>query len=70
MTISIKVHVNGDYRATVKHTIEGDPQPDTVIDGTGEGQIYFRHGKVNTFEITEQQLTAEMKAAKVAPPTT
>jgi hypothetical protein len=64
MTISVKVHVNGRYRATVVQTVEGQNQTTTVIEGaydgspnpSGEGHIWFQHGKTNTFEITEEYL--------------
>lgn len=54
MTISLNVKVNGDYVATVKHSIDGEAQPDTVVTGGSERSINFRHGAENTYVITEQ----------------
>lgn len=69
MTTSIKISVGGSYRATVKHTADGVSQPDTVVDGgTGEKSLWFQHGKVNAFEVTEVYLTDEMREASKAPP--
>ena len=57
MTITVKVRVNGNYRATVKQTIEGEEKPDiTIVNPQEEKQLYFRHDKTNTFEITEEYL--------------
>lgn len=56
MTISLKIHVNGNYRATVKHTAEGVEQPDTVVGPQEEKQVYFRHGVENVLTVTEEYL--------------
>lgn len=61
MTISLKVSVNGNYRATVKHDVDGDVQPDIVIEGqAGDGpvekSITFQHGKTNTYSVTEEYM--------------
>lgn len=61
MTVSLKVHVNGNYRATVKHTaIANDGKeaemPETVIGPQEEKTIYFRHGAKNVLEVSEEYL--------------
>lgn len=55
MTTTIRVHVNGNYRATIKHNVEGEPTPrEPVVVSHGEERtVAFVHGKKNTFEITE-----------------
>jgi hypothetical protein len=62
MTTSVKVHVNGRYRATVKQddlepvivegNYEGSPNP------TGLGTFYLRgnHPTKGTFEVTEEYI--------------
>lgn len=61
MTISVKVHVNGHYRAIV----EQEGHPTRIIDGnyvgspnpSGEGQIYLPHPvEKRTITITEEYL--------------
>jgi hypothetical protein len=66
MTISLKVSVNGNYKATIQHTIDGEPQRETVISGVGsrypvETQISFQHGKKNDYSITEEYLGSDPK---------
>jgi len=68
MTLSIKVRVNGDYRATVLRngevigTVDGDrhDQPHTK-------EQEFTWGSPVTFTVTEEPLTPEMKAERDAP---
>jgi hypothetical protein len=58
MTTTVKVHVNGRYRATVK---QDDREP-VVVDGnyegspnpSGEQSFYLAHPAHSTFEITEE----------------
>lgn len=59
MTVSLKVHVNGNYRATVKHTADGKPQADTVVGPQEEKQVYFQHGVENVLTVTEEYLGNE-----------
>lgn len=54
MTTTVKIHVNGDYVATVKHKVDGEEQPDTIVTGGSERTLYFAHGKTNEFTVTEQ----------------
>lgn len=61
MTVSLKVHVNGRYRATVKHTVGDQEQPDVIVGPQEEKNIYFRHGEPNTLIITEEYLGEEPK---------
>lgn len=67
MTITLNVRVGGDYRATVVPTVEGQPAGEPIIvDGpSGDKQIYFQHGKTNTFVITEESLH-DIRAAEGA----
>lgn len=57
MTTTVKIHVNGKYRATVKQdsreavTIEGN-----YNGGTGEKSFYLPHPAKSTFEISEEQV--------------
>lgn len=55
MTTTVKVHVNGKYRATVK---QDDHEPVTVEGnyngGTGEGCFYLVHPANSTFVVTEE----------------
>jgi hypothetical protein len=57
MTTTVKVHVNGKYRATVKQdggepvTVEGN-----YNGGSGERSFYLPHPASATFEITEEQV--------------
>ena len=55
MTTTIKVHVNGKYRATVK---QDDLEP-VVVEGnynggSGEKSFYLPHPAKGTFEISEE----------------
>lgn len=57
MTTSVKIHVNGKYRATVKQdgrepvTVEGN-----YNGGSGEYSLHLPHPAKATFEITEEQV--------------
>lgn len=58
MTTTVKVHVNGKYRATVKQS-PGDIV--TVVEGnynggTGEKSFHLPHPASATFEITEEHV--------------
>ncbi len=57
MTTTVKVHVNGKYRATVK---QDDRDPVTVEGnyngGSGEKAFYLPHPAKGTFEISEEQV--------------
>lgn len=60
MTTSVKVHINGRYRATVKQddkelvvvegNYEGSPNP------SGERVFYLPHPATGTFIVTEEQV--------------
>lgn len=60
MTITVKVHVNGNYKATVTHKVDSviKGQLDEVVEviGTSEKIISFSHGKINSYEIEETYL--------------
>ena len=57
MTTTVKVHVNGKYRATVKQdggdpvTVEGN-----YNGGSGEKSFYLPHPAKATFDISEEQV--------------
>jgi hypothetical protein len=57
MTTTVRVHVNGKYRATVK---QDDKEPVTVEGnyngGSGERSFSLPHPAKATFEITEEQV--------------
>lgn len=60
MTTTVKVHVNGKYRATVKQ----DSLPPVMVEGnyagstnpSGERSFYLSHPAKGIFEITEEQV--------------
>jgi len=64
MTTTVKVHVNGRYRATVKQTnASGLKQPDPVVvegnyqgspNPSGEHSFYLSHPAHSTFDISEE----------------
>lgn len=65
MTISLKVTVSGNYKATIKHKINGEDAPTVEVNGaTGEknafgsveGSVYFQHGATNDYSVTEESL--------------
>lgn len=61
MTASVKVHVNGRYRATVRQR-SGERETTTVVEGNYEGSpnpsgeqlFWLSHPATATFEITEE----------------
>jgi len=65
MTTTVKVHVNGRYRATVK---QDDREP-VVVEGnyagspnpSGEESFYLPHPATATFQITEEPVPEEAK---------
>lgn len=65
MTTTVKIHVNGRYRATVVQTdADGNVRPPVTIEGaydgspnpTGYGYFYLAHPAKGTFEVTEEYL--------------
>ena len=62
MTTTVKVHVNGQYRATVKQdaldpvTVEGN-----YHGGSGEKSFYLPHPAKATFEISEEYVKDDDK---------
>lgn len=57
MTTTVKVHVNGKYRATVK---QDDYEP-VIVEGnynggSGERSFALRHPAKGTFVVTEEQV--------------
>ena len=64
MTTTVKVHVNGRYRATVKQ----DDRDPVIIEGNNEGgtekAFYLSHPAKATFEISEEQIPNEPKVEK------
>jgi hypothetical protein len=55
MTTTVKVHVNGQYRATVKQ----DGRDPVIVEGnynggSGEKSFYLPHPAKATFEISEE----------------
>lgn len=71
MTTTVKIHVNGNYRATVR-VRDGNGNPSTFsIDGDASGgrerSLPFMHGGgENEYVVSEEPLTDEMKAARPA----
>ena len=61
MTITVKVHVNGKYRATVKQ----DDRDPVIVDGnyegspnpSGEKSFYLSHPATGTFVVTEEAVS-------------
>lgn len=56
MTTTVKVHVNGNYKATVTHTVDGKPQEPVEVGPQEEKSFTAYHGSANTFEVTEEYL--------------
>lgn len=57
MTTTVKVHVNGNYRATVQHIVDGKPNGEPVqVDPQEEKYFTAYHGKANSFDVTEEYL--------------
>lgn len=68
MTTTVKVHVNGRYRATVKQ----DGKDPVIVEGnynggTGEKHFYLPHPAKATFEISEEYVLEETAAAAPTP---
>jgi len=66
MTTTVKIHVNGQYRTTVKQTDSFGHIVETVIEGnynggSGEASFYLSHPAAGTFEITEVYVTDDDK---------
>lgn len=62
MTTTVKVHVNGQYRATVKQ----DGQEPVIVEGnynggSGEKSFYLPHPVKATFEISEEYVKDDDK---------
>lgn len=57
MTTTVKVHVNGKYRAKVTHN-DGEPVEveGNYNGGSGEKQFNLQHDTKNTFVIDEEQV--------------
>ena len=58
MTTTVKVHVNGKYRATVKQSPGGET---TIVEGnynggSGERSFYLPHPAKAIFDISEEQV--------------
>lgn len=65
MTTTIKIHVNGRYKATIKQTTGAGAVLDPVVvhgnyDGSpnpsGERSFYLSHPATSIFEVTEEQV--------------
>ena len=65
MTTSVKVHVNGRYRATVVQTLaDGTRLDDVIVEGSYEGSpnpsgervFWLRHPAHSIFEVKEEYL--------------
>lgn len=60
MTTTVKIHVNGRYRATVKQddrdpvTVEGNYEGSS--NPTGEKSFYLAHPANSTFVVTEEHV--------------
>jgi hypothetical protein len=59
MTTTVKVHVNGNYRATCHTTIDGEKQEEVIVNNGEEKMLPHHHGKTCTYEITEEQVASE-----------
>ncbi|CAN7167423.1 hypothetical protein LJR234_000359 [Mesorhizobium amorphae] len=57
MTTVVKVHVGGNYLATVQHIVDGKGEGEPVqVKPQEEKYFTVHHGKANSFEITEEYL--------------
>lgn len=59
MTTTVKIHVNGKYRATVQQ----DERPPVIVEGnynggSGEISFYLPHPASSNFQITEEPVAA------------
>jgi len=66
MTTAVKIHVNGQYRTTVRQTSQDGSIEETVIEGNynggpGEHTFYLRHPATGIFEISEVYVKDEDK---------
>lgn len=66
MTTTVKVHVNGNYIATVTK-VDGNGSTDTDVIGTSEQSFGLSHPAAATFTITERPMTDEETATRDAP---
>jgi len=75
MTTSVRVHVNGPYRATVVHTRpDGSVDETVVVEGnyggspnpSGEHYFVLHHGTNNQFTISETSIDAPAQADTAA----
>jgi hypothetical protein len=70
MTTTVKIHVNGRYRTTVKQTHADGQSETTVIEGnyegspnpSGEKSFYLAHPATGTFEVSEEYVPEAPKA--------
>jgi hypothetical protein len=70
MTTSLTIAVNGNYRATVIQSVPGEPDVRHVVEGGGQKRIDFRHGKINMFVVSEENMAqAQGEQPTEAPPT-
>lgn len=69
MTTNVKIHVNGNYRAKVS-VIRQSGTESFAVDGDAEGgrerTVSLGHPADANIRVTEEPLTDEMKAARVA----
>jgi hypothetical protein len=69
MTTSVKIHVNGQYRATVKQKLADGHEETYVVEGNYEGSpnpsgemtFHLRHPADNTFHIVEEYVETPTK---------
>lgn len=67
MTTTVKVHVNGRYRANVKVSHASGDQEELVVEGaydgspnpTGYGYVYMRHPADAVIRVSEEPVPAE-----------
>lgn len=68
MTVSLKIHVGGNYQATVRQSLDGEQIDAYVVGPNEEKYIWFRHGVKNDFSITEAYLGDAAGPAVSTPP--
>lgn len=70
MTTTVKIHVNGRYRATVvKANADGVKEPPVVVEGnyegspnpSGEHSFHLYHPAIASFDVTEESVPYEDK---------
>lgn len=60
MTTTVKVHVNGQYKATVRHFVDGKQNGEDVIVGPQEEKVlHMWHDHENTFTVKEEPFVEE-----------